>query len=554
MPRLPSNHKRIDHQQPSTSHYPRLLRYNERVSNEQVEKRPVEKRPVEKRQGRWVMRIGLSRRQAIMSGSWLATTSLTQTLTPLAKADVTLPANAVQFRPEIEPLVRLIEETPRGKIFNEVGRLIQRGHSYRELLAALFLAAIRNVQPRPSVGFKFHSVLVINSAHLASLAARDQDRWLPIFWSIDYFKRAQQQDVSEGDWTMAAVDESRLPTPTQAVKALREAMERWDVESADAAAAAAARVAPADQLFKVFAEFGSRDFRSIGHKAIYVAGAFRVLEVIGWQHAEPVMRGLAYALLNHTGDPNPAQSDLAVDAAGRANRSLVGSFPPDWLAGKYDAAATTELVIANRQGSPIELAQASADMIANGISAASVYDAHFATAAELVMRQPQIVPLHAMTTTNAMHYLFHRCGDDTLRRWLLLQNASFLGHFREAADSRGKLADRWITDLQGEEDENVELENAVAAIGTGGMQQAQRVLGYLQSTDDPSQFLRESRQLIFAKGNDSHDYKYSSALLEDYYPRSPQWRNKILAAGSYLLSGPQAKDTDLPKRVSEALA
>ena len=108
------------------------------------------------------MRIGLSRRQAIMSGSWLATTSLTQTLTPLAKADVTLPANAVQFRPEIEPLVRLIEETPRGKIFNEVGHLIQRGHSYRELLAALFLAAIRNVQPRPSVGFKFHSVLVIN--------------------------------------------------------------------------------------------------------------------------------------------------------------------------------------------------------------------------------------------------------------------------------------------------------------------------------------------------------------------------------------------------------
>jgi len=494
------------------------------------------------------MKFRISRRNALVGGSLTTALSLGE----LAAADVILPADAVRFRPEIEPLVRLIEETPRERLFEVIGARIERGLSYRELLAGLFLAAIRNVQPRPSVGFKFHSVLVINSAHLASLAARDTDRWLPIFWALDYFKSAQERDVREGDWTMAAVDEQRLPSASQAIAQLRAAMRDWDVEAADAAAAAAARVAPADQLFDLFAEFGTRDFRSIGHKAIYVAGAFRVLEVIGWQHAEPVMRGLAYALLNHTGDPNPAGVDLAVDAAGRANTRLADSLRADWLEGKVDDAATASLIATNRQGSPIELSEATAAMINEGIGVQSIYDAHFATAAELVMRQAQIVPLHAMTTTNAIHYLFNRCGDDSLRRWLLLQNAAFLGHFRESAVGRAKLSDRLITDLH-PHDGATDLAAAVGAIGKGGEQPSQRILGYLQGGGDPAALMRHVRQLIFYKGNDSHDYKYSSALLEDYYPRSPQWRDKILAAGSHLLTGENTPDTSLPQRVTAAL-
>ncbi len=48
---------------------------------------------------------------------------------------------------------------------------------------------------------------------------------------------------------------------------------------------------------RLFFRYGCRDFRSIGHKAIYVANSLRTLQCIGWQHAEPVLRSLAYALL-----------------------------------------------------------------------------------------------------------------------------------------------------------------------------------------------------------------------------------------------------------------
>jgi len=287
------------------------------------------------------MSISFSRRSAMaLSGSLLVSAGLPS----LRASEVTIPTGSVQFRPEIEPFVRLLEVTPRERIMPVVADKIRSGTSYREWLAALFLAAIRNIQPRPAVGFKFHSVLVVNSANLASMAAVDDERWLPLFWAIDYFKRTQEQDIREGDWTMAAVDESRLPSPEKTHQQLRDAMENWDVDAADVAAASAARVLSAHQLFDLFAEFGSRDFRSIGHKAIYVAGAFRVLNVIGWEYAEPVMRGLSYALLNHDGEPNPAKSDLAADREGRENLARAKTLRSDWLGGRLDSSSTQSFI------------------------------------------------------------------------------------------------------------------------------------------------------------------------------------------------------------------
>src|SRR5438552_18200991 len=77
-------------------------------------------------------------------------------LTPVSAADAkVLPAKA-QVNPDIEPLVRLVEETPRERLFEAVAEKIGHGTSYQQLLTALFLAGVRSIQPRP-VGFKFHA-------------------------------------------------------------------------------------------------------------------------------------------------------------------------------------------------------------------------------------------------------------------------------------------------------------------------------------------------------------------------------------------------------------
>ena len=142
-------------------------------------------------------------------------------LPPVSAQEARLDPALVAVDASIAPLVRLIEDTPREQVFEPVADRIRQGTTYQEVVAALFLAAIRNIAPRPTLGFKFHGVLVIYSAHMASLASPDgEDRWLPIFWALDSFKEAQAQEESGDGWQMSAIDESAVPSPPQARAAL----------------------------------------------------------------------------------------------------------------------------------------------------------------------------------------------------------------------------------------------------------------------------------------------------------------------------------------------
>ncbi len=103
-------------------------------------------------------------------------------ITPARGAELAVGPDAVRFRPEIEPVVAWIEETPRDRVLEVAVNHLKDGLSYRDLLSGLFLAGIRNIQPRP-VGFKFHAVLVINSAHLLGQTASSKERLLPLLWA-----------------------------------------------------------------------------------------------------------------------------------------------------------------------------------------------------------------------------------------------------------------------------------------------------------------------------------------------------------------------------------
>src|SRR5436190_2171838 len=186
-----------------------------------------------------------------------------------------------------ESIVQLIEDTPREKLIEEMAFRVKKGLAYKDVLAALFVANVRNVQPRP-VGFKFHSVLAINAAHQSSLAGPDTDRWLPIFWSLDNFKGSQAEEKKKTGWTLPPVDESKVPAADQAKQAFIDALDRWDVEAIDGPTVALARNFGQNEVFELYFRHGMRDFRDIGHKAIYVAGAYRLLNLIGWQHAGPI--------------------------------------------------------------------------------------------------------------------------------------------------------------------------------------------------------------------------------------------------------------------------
>jgi hypothetical protein len=491
---------------------------------------------------------------ASATGSLALLGNLANQLPRVSAEETKVNPDIVQFTPDIEPLVQLLENTPQDKVLEEVATRIKQGKvNYQQVVTALQLAGIRNVQPRPAVGFKFHAVLVVNSAHLASLAAADEHRWLPIFWAIDSFKSSQARDVAEGNWTMPPVKEGKPILAHEARGQLVEALDRWDEEQADRAAAAFARTASAGEIFEVLCRYGARDFRSIGHKIIYVANAFRALQVMGWQHAEPVVRSLVYAMLNHEGEQNPADNDFEADRPYRENQKRIAKINSHWQSGKVDTGATKELLAALRKDSPADCCEAVVQMLNNGVSPQSIWDAMFVCGGELLMRQPGIVGLHTLTTTNAIHYAYQQAQLDETRRLLLLQNAAFLPMFREAMVRRGRISDAELLKLE-PAGADVSLDDIFAKVSSDRDAAARAALAYAQKEQQADEFIRQARLLVFLKGRDSHDYKFSSAVLEDYRHISPEWRDRFLAASVYNLRGSGDRDSGVLKRTQQALS
>jgi hypothetical protein len=456
---------------------------------------------------------------------------------------------------DLEPLVRLIEDTPRKALLEKVADQIREGTGYQQLLGAVFLAGVRGIQPRP-VGFKFHAVLVINSAHLASQAAADKDRWLPLFWALDYFKDSQAQNKARNDWMMAPVVEAELPPPTQAKKRFVEAMDDWDVEGADAAVAALARSAGAGEVIELFWRYGARDFRDIGHKAIYVANGWRTLQTIGWRHAEPFLRSLAYALLEHEGG-NPAKRDDHRDRPGRDNLKRAAELAKLPRGGKRSPAAGADLLATLREASAADAAAKVAALLTSGVHPASVWDGLFLAAGELLARQPGIVGLHCVTSVNALHFGYQTSADETTRRFLMLQTASFLALFRLEMKGRGKLSDLRLDKLErieGKGDAGETIGEIFADVTKDPTRAARKTLDLM--TREPARIrpmMAAARRLVFAKGTNAHDYKFSSAALEDYFHVSPAWRGHYAAAAMFDLKGSGDADNPLVKRTRAAL-
>jgi len=474
-------------------------------------------------------------------------------LPSVSAAEAVADTHLVRFHPEIEPLVRLLEDTPRERLLEEVATRIQRGLPYRQLLAALFLAGVRDVQPRP-VGFKFHAVLVINSAHLASLASPESDRWLPLFWAIDNFKVSQAAQQKEGNWRLAAVDESAVVPGHRAPAAFAEAMDHWDEAAADAAIVGLVRSnTSADELFEILCRYGVRDFREIGHKSIYVSNSLRCLEVIGWQHAEPVLRSLAYALLDHVDTKqNPSQADLPADRPFRENLTLVKGIREGWTEGKPSSEASADLLQTLRAGSAAEASGQVVKMLNDGVAPQSIFDGLFSGAGELLMQAPSTISLHATTFTNAVHYAWHRAQDEELRRLLLLQNAAFLPLFRGEHKDTGLHIDA-LEPLAPKASGDEAVAEIFANLHHDRLGGARKILAWLQDNPDAAPFAAAARRLIFLKGNNAHDFKFSSAVLEDYEQLSPPWRDRLLAASAFNLRGADDKDNDLVKRTRSAL-
>jgi len=140
---------------------------------------------------------------------------------------------------------------------------------------------------------------------------------------------------------------------------------------------------------------------------------------------------------------------------------------------------------------------------------------------------------------------------------LLLQNAAFLPLFRGAMAGRGEVKDVQLDRLEPIAPK-AEGPDAVweifADVSRNPSSAAAKVLAHLSAQGNPKELIDAARVLVFLKGNNAHDYKFSSAVLEDYYHVSPEWRNRYLAASMFQLRGSGAADNELTARVRAVIS
>ncbi|HTD66097.1 MAG TPA: hypothetical protein VK846_06145, partial [Candidatus Limnocylindria bacterium] len=205
-----------------------------------------------------------------------------------------------------------------------------------------------------------------------------------------------------------------------------------------------------------------------------------------------------------------------------------------------------------RDGSAVDTSNKAIELLNRGVAPQSLWDAFFDGAGELLMRQPGIASLHAMTFTNATHYSFQHTRDEETRKLLLLQSAAFLPLYRGNSKDKGIHIDTLEPVVLKNSGADA-VEEIFADVSKDKLSASRKILAYLKANPDPKPLADAARRLIFLKGRDSHDYKFSSAVLEDYAFMAPEWRNRYLAASVFNLKGSGDKDNDLVQRTRAAL-
>jgi hypothetical protein len=481
----------------------------------------------------------------------------------LGRDEVEVTPALMKFRPEIEPLVSLIERTPRDKCAEMVVEQIQNGVSYRQLLAALFLAGIRDVNPRPP-GFALHCVFVIHSSHIISLEAPPDSRLLPLFYALDIFKGSQERDARQptGDFTMRAIREP-LPASERAAAEFLAAMEAWDSERAERAAVSLARNRGGSEVFELLWRYGARDYRNIGHKAIFVANAQRTLNAIGWQHAEPVLRSLVLGLLDFGRQQQVngyAFDDQCYSGNVKRLKEIFPRLDEAWTGEQGDPTAARGILATIRTSTPEEACAEVAGLFTKGkTSAGSVWDAVHLAAAELRMRarsSAAIVGVHAVTSANALHHAYLVASELEIRLLLLLQAVGWMVQFRKWAETHEEnLRPRPITDLEASTDEPFDraLSEVLNGIPSDADASAARVLRLTRDPHSRQGFQAAALRLTLTKADEVHYYKYLAALIEDTPLVSPEWQPHLFAATVYYMKGSNDPEPASMKRAREAL-
>lgn len=469
-------------------------------------------------------------------------------------------AAPVNFGLDAQMVMWMIQFTPRDQVVDATVKLLQEGVTYKQFLTGLFLEGIREINPHPP-GFKLHAVLSMSAVHQISQDLSGDLRWLPLVWSFDNLKGAIEQDAKEGDFVLAEF-EGEIPAPSQAIEQFHAGMESWDQAKAEGALIALIRSRGANEVIELLWLYGARDYRNIGHKAILVANAWQVLQLIGWQYAEPVLRSSLSSLLDF-GQAEVVNKFAYEDQCYLPNKAAaeqrLAQLPDTWaVPTTYSSEATPRLIESLRTKSVAEVREEIFSLLGSGeIHGDSVWDAIHLAAGEMMVRKPGIYPLHAVTSSHGLHYAYRNSAVPLTRLILLLQGAGWVIQFRDFIETQPELPAKVdltvLTRAPIEQEADLAAKDIFHALPKNVPAATNMAYAYGKQFLTDEAFKRMARELVAKKGTDAHDYKYAAAMLDLMTWMHPEWKPQMLATAVQHLPGVRSADPELIVKAKAAL-
>ena len=172
------------------------------------------------------------------------------------------------------------------------------------------------------------------------------------------------------------------------------------------------------------------------------------------------------------------------------------------------------------------------------------------------MRQPGIYGIHTVTSINGLHYAYDACADPQTRLLLLLQGVGWMGQFRDFMVTKPQgLGNQEIVTLASVKNgsRDAAVTETLELVGKDSKAAARRAMSLAGSRRAVQSFRREAYRLIFQKATDAHDFKYATAVFEDYDRVSASFRPHQLATAVYHLKGRSMEDSPVMTRAREVL-
>src|SRR5262245_7526211 len=478
-------------------------------------------------------------------------------LTPATAAETKVTPDLLRYSSDIEPIVRLIEETPRAKCPEMMIEQLQGGLPYRQFLAAMFLAGLRN---RMLGG---HHIALLHSSNQLALDVPVAERLLPTFWALDSFKA----DV-ERRRTPRVLNEvaGRLPAAEKAEEELHAAMEALDGDRADRAVVSLVRTQGTMRVIEPMWRYGARDWVFIGHSAIWVANNWRTLQTVGEKHTEPVLRYLVREMID-----NAQGVGKEAYAANRERvREALGKLPADWGQGDGNEGFTRELLALVRENKGEDVCRLAVAQLREGkVKAGAVWDAVHLAAGDLALctrpaaasAQRDTAALHASTVSEALHFAFRSSGEPDHRLLLLLQAVAWLGLFRDRVAPRfgsgilkAKESVLDVTPAEIPERPAAAADEILAARSSNAYEAVGKAFAFARRFPDSDALRRAAARLLPLKATaDPHDIKFPVAMFEKYMWVSPEWRPHMAAVAAVAFLGSDKPDSELMTNVREAV-